>query len=299
MILLSGASGYLGRHVISQSAPGKLITAARQIEPVHPQFVHFPSRDELDIRSLPWDRIQGVINVANRVKGNESQLDDANVEFAIKLATAARSAGVRRFVQVSSFSVFGCTETIGRKSPVLPNTAYGRSKLKCELSLIALCGPDFEAVSVRLPFMFDDLHPSFLGQLLRFCANFSILPSTALGVQRSMMTFDDAAKTLLYVLADHQKGQINAASPGFFDYQLLARLIREEACRSLKIFTVPNPIVAGTNKIMPGVHRRLFQSSILRPEDNMASTVPDIVGIEPTLRQLVRRYYGTTETHIC
>jgi len=299
MILLSGANGYLGRHVISQSAPGKLITAARQIEPVHPQFEHFPSRDEIDIRSLPWDRIQGVINVANRVKGDESQLDDANVEFAIKLATAARSAGVRRFVQVSSFSVFGFTEVICRQSPLQPNSAYGRSKLKCELSLIALCRPDFEAVSVRLPFMFDERHLSFLGPLLRFCANFSIWPSTAGGIRRSMMTFDDAAKTLLYVVQSQQKGQFNAASPGFFDYQLLERLIREEACRQLKIFTVPNLIVAGTKKIVPSVHRRLFQSSILRPEDNMASTVPDIVGIEPALRQLVRRYYGTTETHIC
>jgi nucleoside-diphosphate-sugar epimerase len=294
MILLAGANGYLGRHVISQSTPGKLITTARRIEPVHPEFAHFPSRDEIDIRSLPWDRIRGVINVANRVKGYKSQLDEANVEFAIKLATAARSAGVRRFVQVSSFSVFGFTEVICRQSPVQPNSAYGRSKLKCELGLLALCGPDFEAVSVRLPFMFDEYRSSFLGPLIRFCANFSTWPSTAAGIRRSMMTFGDAARTLLYVVESQQKGQINAASPGFFEYQLLARLIREESCRHLKIFTVPNLIVAGTKKIVPSVHRRLFQSSILRPEDNIASTVPDIIGIEPTLRHLVRRYYETT-----
>jgi hypothetical protein len=163
---------------------------------------------------------------------------------------------------------------------------------------MALRNPEFEPVSVRLPFMFDEGRPSFLGQLLSFCAKFSVWPSTEAGFRRSMITYGDAARTLLHVIETHEKGQIAAASPDFFDYQLLTKLIYEETRRSLKIINVPSPILFAMKKMAPSAHQRLFQSSILNPEYNIASTVPEIIGIEPKLRQLVRRYYDQSKTPI-
>ena len=78
--------------------------------------------------------------------------EDINRDGTLRLARAARDAGVRRFVFASSCSMYGASgtdEALDESAPLRPLTAYAESKVRSEEGLFALAGPDFAPVSMR------------------------------------------------------------------------------------------------------------------------------------------------------
>jgi UDP-glucose 4-epimerase len=87
-----------------------------------------------------------------------SEWDAINTHGTVALATAAKAAGVRRFVFVSSNAAGGAsasaTDVLTEDTPARPLSRYGRSKLHAEEALLGLHEPGrFEVVILR-PSMF-------------------------------------------------------------------------------------------------------------------------------------------------
>ena len=83
---------------------------------------------------------------------NEDWTYEVNLEGSIRLATAARDAGVRRFVFASSCSMYGASGTdvlLDENSPFNPLTAYAESKVRAEAALRDLADDGFATVSMR------------------------------------------------------------------------------------------------------------------------------------------------------
>jgi nucleoside-diphosphate-sugar epimerase len=81
-----------------------------------------------------------------------SLTEDINREGTLRLAQAARDAGVRRFVFASSCSMYGASGTddaLDEQAPLRPLTPYAESKARAEEGMFALAGPDFAPVSMR------------------------------------------------------------------------------------------------------------------------------------------------------
>jgi nucleoside-diphosphate-sugar epimerase len=75
-----------------------------------------------------------------------------NHEGSVRIARAAREAGVRRFVYASSCSVYGVgsgEEFLDETSPTNPQTAYAQCKVNVERDLIAMAGADFCVTFLR------------------------------------------------------------------------------------------------------------------------------------------------------
>lgn len=83
---------------------------------------------------------------------NPDMAHDVNVASTEELATAAVRAGVRRFVQVSSCSVYGkgVFELLDEESPTNAVSVYGRTKQEAEPPVLAKCGRGFEPVIARV-----------------------------------------------------------------------------------------------------------------------------------------------------
>jgi nucleoside-diphosphate-sugar epimerase len=78
--------------------------------------------------------------------------EDVNRDGTLRLAAAAREAGVRRFVFASSCSMYGASGTddaLDEEAPLRPLTAYAESKVRAEEGIFALAGSDFAPVSMR------------------------------------------------------------------------------------------------------------------------------------------------------
>jgi nucleoside-diphosphate-sugar epimerase len=99
-----------------------------------------------------FDAVVHMAELSNDPLG-ESNRDvtyDINYRGSLKLAEAARRAGVRRFVYTSSCSVYGVAEgTVDETSPVNPQTAYAECKVMVEKSLGKMADDDFEPVFLR------------------------------------------------------------------------------------------------------------------------------------------------------
>ncbi|GAB1542612.1 SDR family oxidoreductase [Scytonema sp. NUACC21] len=112
-----------------------------------------------DIRDISIEDLQGVdaiVHMAELSNDPTGQLAphityEINHKGSVRLATLAKEAGVRRFVYMSSCSVYGvATEgDVTEESPVNPQTAYAECKTLVERDVQPLADDDFSPTFMR------------------------------------------------------------------------------------------------------------------------------------------------------
>jgi len=113
-----------------------------------------------DLRDVVSDDLVGIdviihlAGLSNDPLGEFNALltDEINHQATIRLAKAAKAAGVKRFLYTSSQSVYGISDTskdVDENSPINPLTAYAKSKWQSECDLRELCSDDFVITYLR------------------------------------------------------------------------------------------------------------------------------------------------------
>jgi nucleoside-diphosphate-sugar epimerase len=114
-----------------------------------------------------------------------------NVESARSFACDAARAGVKRFVLLSSASVFG-SSGIGRPfradDPINAQTPYARSKAEAERVVAATLAGQTEFVVVRAPMVYGPDAPGNFSRLVRLVARHWPLPFAGIQNRRSMVS---------------------------------------------------------------------------------------------------------------
>ena len=140
-VLVTGASGFMGRHVVRHlAAAGHAVTALDLRPPPEP---HPPGVTGIysDLRhgELPEENFEQIIHLAalGGVRPSmERPLDylDTNLGATIRLLEHARHRGLRRFVFASSSSVYGPTDGTpsSEDDPPSPCSPYALTKLQSE-----------------------------------------------------------------------------------------------------------------------------------------------------------------------
>ena len=197
-LLVTGGCGFIGSHFVRH-----LVTAADDVRVVnldalsyagnpanladlagHPRyaFIHGDVTDPETVRAALRRGVDGIINLAAETHVDRS-LQDAgpfvrtNVVGTQVLLDAARAAGVRRFVQVSTDEVYGSLGPVGaftEQSPLAPNSPYAASKAAADL-LVRSYGHSFglPAIITRSSNNYgpgqypEKLIPRFIMRLLR------------------------------------------------------------------------------------------------------------------------------------
>jgi nucleoside-diphosphate-sugar epimerase len=150
-VLVVGSSGFVGAHVL-QSLEGLTVSASGIRAPRlgwHPeddralQNILNGSNFAEFVSALQGHRPAAVVNAAgapDAMSDDASRLFGANAAAAAFVARAAREAGVRRLVYVSSAAVQGRRATLDSSDSVSPLTPYAESKAMGE-SLSLKYGP--------------------------------------------------------------------------------------------------------------------------------------------------------------
>ncbi|MDQ0768760.1 nucleoside-diphosphate-sugar epimerase [Pseudarthrobacter defluvii] len=157
-VLVTGASGLLGREVAALLVQkGHAVTTFQR----RPSGVDGATdccgslTDEAAVRAAVRDA-EAVVHLAAKVSftGRAEEFDEVNVQGTRRLLLAAREAGIRDFVFVSSPSVANSGAAIAGlgaepADPVHAHGDYSRTKAQAELLALAADAPHFRVAAVR------------------------------------------------------------------------------------------------------------------------------------------------------
>ena len=163
-VLVTGGAGYKGCVLVP-----KLLDVGYEVVvydlmlfgseglPKHPKLTVIKG----DIRDIPafteaLKGVEGVIHMACISNDPSFELDEGlsrtiNFDCFEPMVVAAKKAGVRRFVYVSSSSVYGVSDApeVTEDHPLVPLTLYNKYKGLCEPLLFKHQSPDFVCVTLR------------------------------------------------------------------------------------------------------------------------------------------------------
>ena len=257
-ILVTGAAGFLGRALIEELAQRKRDSRAAVRTLVSTDLADSTVAVGEISAETDWSvalaGVDSVIHCAARahvirdVSANPLQAFRAvNVAATLALATQAQSAGVRRFIFVSSIGVNGPVthgSPFRADDPPAPCSPYAISKLEAEQALLSMFGPGgMEIVIVRPPLVIGPNAKGNLATLQKVIARGLPLPFAAVTANRRDLVSLEVLCDLLICCVDHPNaaGRIFLVSDGvpLSTRTLLVRL-GTGIGRPTKLFSFPS-----------------------------------------------------------
>jgi nucleoside-diphosphate-sugar epimerase len=166
-----------------------------------------------------------------------------NVEATIRLADAARRAGAKRFVFLSSIraqSGPAADHVLTESLEPGPTDAYGKSKLAAEQGLAQL---DIDWVALRPVLVYGPGVKGNMAQLMRLARSPYPLPLGGLKAKRSLLSLDNLAGAIDAVIAapEQLRRPLIVADPEPLSVTEILRAMRRGLNRNPHVFPVPAP----------------------------------------------------------
>ncbi|WP_119166592.1 NAD-dependent epimerase/dehydratase family protein [Algihabitans albus] len=200
-LLVTGATGFIGQHVMANAGARAVALSLRAGDPVS---------DRLD-RALAGRPGAAVIHLAGRAHASDPVAPETyrhdNRDLPLALAKAALARGVNRFVFVSTIAVHGASSGAGAfhaGDRPNPQSAYARAKLEAEEALTGLVDQGLELVIVRPPLVYGAGAKANLARLADAVARGLPLPLGAVRNRRSLVNAKDLADLLLLAASHPQ-----------------------------------------------------------------------------------------------
>ncbi|MDD0970020.1 MULTISPECIES: UDP-glucose 4-epimerase family protein [Pseudomonas] len=263
LVLVTGGSGFVGKSLIKALCMDQrysLIASTRHRPDHFPVGVRSAFVPELD-GDTDWqsalEGVDAVVHLAARVHVmHESDADPlmafrkVNVEGTLNLARQAASAGVKRFVFISSIKVNG--EGTPRDKPYTaddvpaPVDPYGISKHEAEQGLLALAATSgMEVVILRPVLVYGPGVKANMLNMMRWLSRGVPLPLGAIDNRRSLVAIENLLD-LIVVCLEHPAAanQIFLVSDGE-DVSTTGLLRRMSVClgRPARLLPVPSGLL--------------------------------------------------------
>lgn len=215
-ILLTGASGFLGRALMSQLSQREsmaLAAAVRSHGLVSGSVIHVVGDLSADTDwSSAVARQQVLIHAAGRAHVIKDEVKDplaeyrrVNVAGTLNLARQAAKAGVKRFIFISSIGVNGNINSrpFTASDQVNPADLYAQSKWEAEQGLWKVQQETgMEIVIIRPPLVYGPHAPGSFGSLIRWIKKGIPLPLGAIHNKRSLVGIDNLVDLVIRCI-DH------------------------------------------------------------------------------------------------
>jgi len=211
MILVTGASGFVGREVCAQLR-NRCATFRPAVRELNAGCgVDCVAVGDIDGNTDWAQAVIGcdtVIHLAGRAHvlqddalSAEAKFQSVNVDGTVALAKAAIQAGVKKFIFVSSIGVLGNSNScpFDETSEASPEELYAQSKLMAERALSCLCEESgTELIIVRPPLVYGPGNPGNFNRLLRLVSVGIPLPFGCVKSQRSFVYVGNLADFLCH-----------------------------------------------------------------------------------------------------
>lgn len=210
-----------------------------------------------------------------------------NRDLTLDIARAAKAAGVKRFIFLSSIIVYGPaarggeTRVINADTPPAPENAYGLSKLEAEQGLFALADDAFRVTVLRLPMVYGRGSRGNFALLLKYAKYLPVFPARC--GRRSAIYVENLAEYIAYIIERGLSGVLFPRDPAPVTTPGMLNAIRAAMGRNTRITRAFDPLIRIAGGLGP--MRRIFGGMEYAPELS-----PEIENIPMcTLEEAVRR----------
>lgn len=208
LLALTGATGFIGQHLLSElpRRGHRLRVLLRHPSSVPMQCASAVIGDLARPRNMSaaLEGVDAVIHSAGFTQGMSGIPEDdyrvLNTEATINLARAARRAGAKRFIFLSSIRAQSgptADTVLTEADDPNPTDAYGRSKLAAERGLKDL---DVDWVSLRAALVYGPGARGNIAQLMRLARSPFPLPLRSLDARRSLLALENLSAAIETVL---------------------------------------------------------------------------------------------------
>ncbi len=252
-ILLTGSNGFVGKKFLSINADKYSIKVALL--------------QKTNIANISFKDIDTVVHlagIAHQMQKIDDQIYfDVNYGLTKDLADAAKKAGVKHFIFISTIKVFGeqNIKLLTENSPCLPkNDPYGESKLKAEKYLQSIEDENFVVSIIRPPLIYG---PGVKGNVLRLLVlgNKSLpLPFKNLDNRRTMVYLNNFIALINRVIDTKISGVFLAGDTEPISTEKLISEIRLNLKKKPNLFSIPSFLKYLLKLIKPEIAHRLFGS---------------------------------------
>lgn len=216
-VYLTGASGFVGRGVLSRlchglftctiavRSPLQNLPVAVRVEAIESLASEFDLRAGLKNQDVVVHCAGRAHVVGEQFADSLSKFRNVNVSGTLALAKQAAEVGVRRFVFISSIGVNGnqSYQPFTVEDAPRPVEPYAISKCEAEVELRKLSvETGMEVVIIRPPLVYGPNAPGNFGRLIRILSKRVPLPLGAIHNQRSLVALDNLAD-LIVTCIDH------------------------------------------------------------------------------------------------
>jgi predicted dehydrogenase/nucleoside-diphosphate-sugar epimerase len=233
-VVVTGASGFVGTRAVQRlvtETEAEVVAVVRdynrlaRLSTLDQSALTFAKADLSDPQALAA-AMAGADTVIHCAYGNAGTVEErwhTTVDGTRAALNAAKAAGTKRFVLVSSLSVYDIkdVDTITEQSPALPDNPadreYGQQKLNSERIAMAEAGGTIEIVVVQPTVIYGPRGPEWtVRALTRMAADSEVLPSGDQGVCNAVHLDDVVSALMLAATAPDAAGRrflISGAEP--------------------------------------------------------------------------------------
>lgn len=259
-ILITGANSFIGRSVENY-------------------LMGFPGQykvDTVDLKNNTWNEMDfsgydTVFHVAaivhkRETPGTKSLYRKVNLELSVNVGRKARTEGVKQFVFMSSMSVYGRNNgRININTTPNPNTYYGKTKWRAELTLNKLANEKFHVAIIRPPMVYGEGCKGNYIVLKKFALKSPLFPDFK--NERSMLHINKLCEFIRTLIEDEKGGIFFPQNEDYVCTAEMVREIAEENNRKIWMTRVFNPLINLGLILHVGLLEKVFGS--LTYEKNM------------------------------
>jgi nucleoside-diphosphate-sugar epimerase len=277
LLALTGATGFIGRHLLRElpRRGHRLRVLLRHPSSVPMQCASAVIGDLARPRNMSaaLEGVDAVIHSAGFTHGMsgipENDYRVLNTEATINLARAARRAGAKRFIFLSSIRAQSgptADTVLTEADDPNPTDAYGRTKLAAERGLRDL---DLDWVSLRAALVYGPGVRGNIAQLMRLARSPFPLPLRSLDARRSLLALENlsaAIETVLKAPGTLRRPFI-AADAGALTVAEMIAAMRNGLGRQRRVFPMSPVLLEFVLRLMGQgeIYRRMSGSLVADP----------------------------------
>jgi nucleoside-diphosphate-sugar epimerase len=253
LLALTGATGFIGQHLLRELPKRgyrlRMLLRRPASVPMRTASAVIGDLARPQNMSAALEGVDAVIHSAGLAHGMSGVPEDdyrvLNTEATIGLARAARRAGAKRFVFLSSIRAqCGPTADTVLTEAVEPGPtdAYGRSKLAAERGLAEL---DLDWVSLRAVLVYGLGVKGNMAQLMRLARSPFPLPLASLRARHSLLALENLSAAIEAVLAapGTLRRVVIAADPQALTVAEMIAAMRSGLGRQPNVFPLPTALI--------------------------------------------------------